>query len=98
MPPTPAIAPTLACRVHPSPHVRIQATGDEAVLLDLASERYFGVNAVGARAWQLLSTDPSAEAAFNTLLGEYEVTPAQLEHDLLALLKQLADDGLVTLD
>jgi hypothetical protein len=78
--------------------VRIQATGDEAVLLDLASERYFGLNAVGARTWQLLSTDPSAEAAFNTLLGEYEVAPAQLEHDLLVLLKQLADDGLVTLD
>jgi hypothetical protein len=75
----------------------MQVTGDEAVLLDLASERYFGLNAVGTRAWQLLSTDPSVEAAFDVLLSEYDVTPEQLERDLLVLLKQLADDRLVSL-
>ena len=93
----PDIAPTLACRAHPSPHVRIQVTGDEAVLLDLASERYFGLNTVGTRTWQLLSVDPSVQIAYDTLLVEYEVAPAQLERDLLTLLAQLADGGLVTL-
>jgi hypothetical protein len=76
----------------------MQATGDEAVLLDLASEYYFGLNAVGKRAWQLLSADPSVKSAFNALQSEYDVDAAQLEGDLLALLQQLADAGLVRIE
>lgn len=95
---SPSNRPTLACRVHVSPQVRMQATGDEAVLLDLASERYFGLNAVGTRIWQLVSVDPDVTTAFRTLQSDYDVPPAQLEHDLLTLLGQLADAGLVTLE
>ena len=89
---------TLACRARVSPQVRMQATGDEAVLLDLASEHYFGLNAVGTRVWQLLSLDPDVTTAFQTLQSEYDVPPAQLEHDLLALLARLAHAGLVTIE
>lgn len=88
---------TLACRAFPSPHVRMQVTGDEAVLLDLASEGYFGLNAVGVRAWQLLADNPSVESVFQTMLAEYDVAPEQLERDLLVLLEQLSGAGLVTL-
>jgi hypothetical protein len=31
----------------------------------------------------------------NVLLSEYEVEPEHCEHDLLALLRRLADEGLV---
>ncbi len=78
--------------------MRMQQTGDEAVILDLASEQYFGLNAVGTRMMQLLQHDPDVQAAYRTLLDEYDVAPAQLEHDLLALLTQLADAGLVSIE
>lgn len=97
MVPIPARDITLACRARPSAQVRLQQTGNESVLLDLASEQYFGLDAVGTRAWQLLEANPSAQAVFDALAGEYDVDPGQLEADLLALLRQLADAGLIEL-
>jgi hypothetical protein len=87
----------LSARVHPSPDALIQATGDEAIVLDIASERYYGLNPVGARLWNLLQADPELDAAHRQLLQELEVEPAQLERDLLAVVADLADAGLVTI-
>ena len=95
---SPIPAPTLACRVQPSPQAMLQITGDEAILLDLRSEHYFGLDPVGTRLWQLLSVDPELGAAHGALLAEYDVTAERLEQDLLALVAQLADAGLVTVD
>jgi hypothetical protein len=94
-PPAPPV--TLACRAQPSARVRIQQTGDEAILLDLASETYFGLNAVGTRLWRLLDQDSSVQNAATILGDEFEVDAPTLERDLLALLEQLADAGLVTI-
>lgn len=87
----------LACRVAVSPAALIQPTGDEAIVLDTASERYFGLNPVGARLWALLQADPDLAAAHRQLLTEFEVEPGRLEHDLLAVVADLADAGLVTI-
>jgi hypothetical protein len=38
--------------VVPSPEVLVQELEGEAVLLNLASERYFGLDDVGTRIWQ----------------------------------------------
>jgi hypothetical protein len=35
---------------------------------------------------------------YETLLGEYDVSPSQLESDLLELVQNLMDSGLVELD
>jgi hypothetical protein len=78
--------------------VRLQQTGDESVLLDLASERYFGLDAVGTRVWHLLEADPDVRAAHAALVSEYDVDAERLEADLLTLLQQLADAGLVTIE
>lgn len=96
---TPLVQPlTLACRARLSTHVRLQQTGDEAVLLDLASEFYFGLDTVGVQVWRLLEQDPDVQRAFDILLREYDVPPDTLEHDLLNLLGTLADAGLVSID
>lgn len=76
----------------------MQVTGTESVLLDLRSERYFGLNAVGTRVWQLLAADPSLELAYQTLLKEYDVGDEQLAQDVLTLVAQLAAAGLLSLD
>lgn len=98
MVPVPARSLTLACRARPSAQVRLQQTGDESVLLDLASEQYFGLDAVGTRVWQLLEADSDVQAAHAALVSEYDVDAAQLEADLLALLGQLADAGLIDIE
>lgn len=87
---------TLACRVQPSLDALIQRTGGEAIVLDIASERYFGLNAVGARLWTLLSEDPELAQAHRRLLDEYDVPSTQLESDLVAIVGELAEAGLVS--
>jgi len=89
--------PTLTDTVTPSPEVLVQEVSGEAVLLDLASETYFGLDEVGARIWQLLREHNSLQAVYDAMLGEYDVEPARLEEDLRTHLAQLADAGLVTL-
>lgn len=67
----------------------------ETVLLDMASERYFGLDEIGTRVWQVLAKTRSPGAAFDALLEEYDVEPERLEHDLVELLERLADAGLI---
>lgn len=95
--PSPNPALCLASHVQPSPAALVQPTGNEAIVLDTASERYFGLNQVGARLWELLQANPDLAAAHRQLLTEFEVEPAQLEHDLLVVVGELADAGLVTI-
>ena len=96
--PAPFTDLTLAARATPTEQAMLQRTGAESVLLDLRSEQYFGLNEVGTRIFELLSVDPSLQAAFATLLLEFDVAPQQLQQDLLELISKLAHAGLVTLD
>lgn len=96
--PAPFADLTLAARATPTEQAMLQRTGAESVLLDLRSEQYFGLNEVGTRIFELLSVDPSLQAAFAALLLEFDVAPQQLQQDLLELISKLAHAGLVTLD
>ena len=67
----------------------------EAVLLNLDSESYFGLDEVGTRMWGALTSTPSAQAAFEALLAEYDVAPETLRADLAEFIDKLAAAGLV---
>lgn len=71
---------------------------DEAVILDLASATYFGLNPVGARFWGLVSENPSFPAAVTALLSEFDVDETTLLTDLEALVAELSRAGLVRVD
>jgi hypothetical protein len=67
----------------------------EAVILDLGSGTYFGLNPVGTRIWQLIERHGRLQAVLDELCREYDATPAELERDLLELVARLADVRLV---
>lgn len=67
----------------------------EAVLLELESGRYFGLNEIGTRIWNLLQPGSPLDAVFNALLDEYEVAPERLHEDLLGFIERLASQGLL---
>ena len=73
----------------------INILGGESVLLGLKSQQYFGLDEVGTRMWNVLTSSPSVEAAYETLLEEYEVEPETLRQDLYDLIGKLAEQGLV---
>lgn len=89
---------TLPATVTLSPEVMARQVGDESVLLDLASGNYFGLDAVGARFWQLLSDALSPTEACDRLEAEYDVSRETLERDVAHLLENLRAQGLVSWD
>jgi hypothetical protein len=68
---------------------------DEAVILHLKDGIYFGLNPVASRIWDLLEVSRTVGEIRDILLKEYEVEPAQCEGDLLKLLEELHDRGLI---
>ena len=68
--------------------------GGEAVLLNLKTGAYFGLDPVGTRVWQLLVEHGSVAQVMDLLLGEYDVDRERLEHDLLELCGELCATGL----
>ncbi len=70
----------------------------EAVILDLKTGTYFGLNEVGTRMWALLAEHGQARPAYDRMLDEYDVPAEQLEHDLLALISDLAERNLLQVD
>ena len=80
-----------------SKNVLAQEIDGETVLLDLASESFFGLDEVSTRVWQLLSEGVGRDRVIDTLLDEYDVDREVLEKDVGELLQRLAEAGLVTL-
>jgi hypothetical protein len=71
--------------------------GGDAVVLDLASGRYFGLNEVGTRIWHLIEQHGGRlRLVQDDLVREYDAPPSQLESDLLDLVRRLAEAGLGT--
>ena len=67
----------------------------EAVILDLESGKYYGLDETGTRMWALLSEHGSLEPAYQALLNEYDANPEQLRGDLLKLTEELVAHGLL---
>ena len=82
-------------KVVPSKNVLTQEVSGEMVLMDLSSEQYFGLDAVGTRVWNLLGQGTAPADLLSILLREYEVEQQQLESDIEELLGQLLEAGLV---
>jgi len=78
-----------------SPDVLFQELNGEAVLLDLKTELYYGLDDIGTRMWQLLESNGQVEAACARLLQEYEVDETTLKQDLAELIDMLAEAGLI---
>ena len=89
---------SLPSRVDVPSDVLFQELEGEAVLLNLKTERYYGLNAVGTRMWQLLTAEGDVNAAFKQLSHEYAVSPEVLREDMAALIAQLAEVGLLKVE
>jgi hypothetical protein len=87
---------TFAQRVVVPGHVLIRQLDGESVLLNLETERYFGLDATGSRMWELVTTSPTINSAYEKLQQEFEVQPEVLREHLIQLLGQLVDNGLLT--
>src|SRR5438128_1661217 len=84
-------------RVSVAPDVLVQVMGEEAVMLNLKTELYLGLDAVGTRMWILLTESPSIQHAYESLLREYEVEATRLERELNDFIDRLLEQSLIHL-
>ena len=68
---------------------------DESVILDVQSGTYYGLNDVGASIWAMVQEPTLVSTIQATILAEYDVPPEECHQDVLELLNQLMDIGLV---
>ncbi|HXX16843.1 MAG TPA: PqqD family protein [Candidatus Eremiobacteraceae bacterium] len=78
-------------------HVLVRHLADETVLLNLETEKYFGLDATGTLMWQLATQSPTLEAAYAHLSDQFDVQPEILRSHFTGLLRQLVEHGLLTL-
>lgn len=69
--------------------------GDEAVLLDPTSGKYFGLNEVAARVVSLTAEETTASLVIDQLQGEFEVDRSRLASDVVTFLEDLQRRGLL---
>jgi hypothetical protein len=67
----------------------------EVVILDLASQHYFGLAGAGNDMWQLIAEHGSSDKVIEQLLAKYDVDPANLKTDFEKLVNELAAKGMV---
>lgn len=86
---------SLADRVTVPAHVLVRFLDKESVLLNIETERYFGLDETGTRMWQLVTVAPCVDAAYAQLLDEYDVEAELLRSNLTDLLTRLVENGLL---
>jgi hypothetical protein len=68
--------------------------GDEAVLLNVETATYFGLDETGTTIWSLLRQGASEEAIVEHIVRAHDVGPDEVRGDLASFLGQLVEKGL----
>lgn len=84
-------------RAHKPEHVVMREVESEAILLNLETETYFGLDDVGTRIWAELLARESLEEALRSLENEFDVEPSVLRSDVDRLVAELSEHGLLEL-
>jgi hypothetical protein len=66
-----------------------------AVILNLNSGTYYGLNEVGTFVWKLIQEPRPVAEICEAVVSEYEVSPEQCESDLVRLFEEMAGQGLI---
>jgi hypothetical protein len=86
---------TLDSRLQLSEYVLYTTVDQEAVLLNSHTGYYFGLDEIGTFFWGLLCKNIPPRLAVELMLAEFEVTPQDLEKDILELVGQFEKHGLL---
>lgn len=88
---------------HPHPLTSYRASsvhlssevGSEAVILDVQSGTYYGLNETGNQIWQWLQQPKTFSELYKLILDEYDVPLEEALKDLESLLQEMVDTGLI---
>jgi len=67
----------------------------ESAILNLKAGVYYGLNEVGTRIWKLIQEPRRVGELRDAILEDYEVESDRCETDIMTLLQDLLDNGLI---
>ena len=62
---------------------------EDVVLMSIASGKYYGMDAIGSRIWDILEKPVKVAVIVETLMAEYNVDQKRCEEDVLAFLNKM---------
>lgn len=68
---------------------------NETVIVNLQAGTYYSLDATGSRVWQLIQAPISIADVCAMLEQEFQVEPSQCRKDILELMDNLAEEGLI---
>ena len=71
---------------------------DEVVILGLKDGVYYGLSPVGAFIWNLIQEPKTVAEIREAVLDEYDVEKEVCEKDIMELIAELSDKGLVDIE
>lgn len=82
-------------RVKVGKNVHARRFDGELVILDMERGEYFGLDELGAQAWESMTAGRTVEEIAGALVAHYEVDRLTLERDLQTLADELLARGLL---
>jgi len=71
------------------------AIDDERVLLSIINNKYYGMDSVGNRIWDLLAEPISIGNMIASLTKEYDISGDECQNDVLSFLNELYSENLI---
>lgn len=78
-----------------NPDIVFTVVDKEAILLEQNTGKYYSLNPVGTRIWNLLTEYGQLSEVYDQLLAEFDVEETQLKKDLEHLVTQFIENGLL---
>ena len=75
--------------------VSMRMVHDEVVLLDMSSEQYYGLNAVGACVIQAVNGGADVDGAVSAVVNAFDAPEDEIRADVMALVEELVATGLL---
>jgi hypothetical protein len=85
-----------AALLRPARNVAAVKQGDRTVLLDVTQGRFYGLDGVAGRFWEMLENGVGLKEIEARMEHKYDVPRERIERDLRVLIEQLRGRGLVS--
>ncbi len=89
------VSPTLDDEVRVPARVEFSRVRDQIALLNVETGVYFGLDEIGSRMWDLLCEHRQLRVVAERMESDFDVEPDRLRADLLGLVRELLEKGLL---
>lgn len=70
----------------------------ETVMMSIENGKYYGMNEIGSRIWEIIEKPVSVSGLCDRLMDEFEVDREKCRDDVIGFLRELSEDGLIVVE